>query len=72
MNRRAKWICAPMDTEQAGIAFVRAFDASKAVKKATLSVSAIGLYSAYINNKKVGCDVLAPGWTSACNTKRTT
>ena len=63
MNRRAKWIMAPIDTEQAGIAFVRAFDAKKTVKKATLSVSAIGLYAAYINNKRVGNAVLAPGWT---------
>ena len=63
MNRRAKWIMAPIDTEQAGIAFVRAFDAKKTVKKATLSVSAIGLYAAYINNKRVGNAVLTPGWT---------
>ncbi|MBQ3015038.1 MAG: family 78 glycoside hydrolase catalytic domain, partial [Clostridia bacterium] len=63
MNRRAKWIMAPIDTEQAGIAFVRAFDAKKTVKKATLSVSAIGLYAAYINQKRVGNAVLAPGWT---------
>ena len=63
MNRKAKWICAPIDTEQAGIAFVRTFDAQKAVKKATLSTSAIGLYAAYINNQRVGRDVLAPGWT---------
>ncbi|MBE6566062.1 MAG: alfa-L-rhamnosidase [Ruminococcaceae bacterium] len=63
MNRRAKWIMAPIDTEQAGIAFVRAFGAKKTVKKASLSVSAIGLYAAYINNKRVGNAVLAPGWT---------
>ena len=63
MNRRAKWISAPIDTEQAGIAFVRIFDTKKEVKKATLSVSAIGLYAAYINDKRVGRDVLAPGWT---------
>ena len=63
MNRRAKWITAPIDTEQAGIAFVRTFDTQKAIKKATLSVSAIGLYAAYINQERVGSDVLAPGWT---------
>ena len=63
MNRKAKWICAPIDTEQAGTAFVRTFEAKKAIKKATLSVSAIGLYAAYINDERVGCDVLAPGWT---------
>ena len=63
MNRKAKWICAPIDTEQAGIAFVRKFDAEKTIKKATLSVSAIGLYAAYINDTRVGRDVLAPGWT---------
>ena len=63
MNRRAKWICAPIDTEQAGTAFVRTFEAKKEIKKATVSISAIGLYAAYINNQKVGNDVLAPGWT---------
>ena len=66
MNRRAKWICAPIDTKQAGIAFLRSFKAKKEIKKATLSASAIGLYAAYINNERVGCDVLAPGWT-ICN-----
>ena len=63
MNRRAKWICAPIDTEQAGTAFVRTFEAKKEIKKATVSISAIGLYAAYINNERVGNDVLAPGWT---------
>lgn len=63
MNRRAKWICAPIDTKQAGIAFLRSFKAKKEIKKATLSASAIGLYAAYINDERVGCDVLAPGWT---------
>ena len=63
MNRRAKWICAPIDTEQAGTAFVRTFKTDKTIKKATVSLSAIGLYAAYINNERVGSDVLAPGWT---------
>ena len=32
MNRRAKWICAPIDTKQAGIAFLRSFKAKKEIK----------------------------------------
>ena len=33
MNRRAKWICAPIDTEQAGTAFVRSFEIKKEIMK---------------------------------------
>ena len=58
MNRKAKWICAPIDTEQAGIAFVRTFDATKAVKKATLSVSAIGLYAVLLHVTERLCIVV--------------
>ncbi|MBO4422981.1 MAG: family 78 glycoside hydrolase catalytic domain [Clostridia bacterium] len=63
---RAKWIRGnykvskkkryPVDS------FRKTFDIN-AVKKARLYISALGLYEAYINGKKVGCAVLAPGST---------
>ncbi|MBX2923273.1 MAG: family 78 glycoside hydrolase catalytic domain [Chitinophagaceae bacterium] len=34
-----------------------------AVKKATLYVTALGLYEFYINGKRIGEDYFAPGWT---------
>jgi alpha-L-rhamnosidase len=36
---------------------------SGVVKKATLYVSALGLYEFYINGKRIGNDYFAPGWT---------
>ncbi len=33
------------------------------VKKATLYVSALGLYEFYVNGKRIGNDYFAPGWT---------
>ncbi len=47
----------------AGICFMREFDAKDTVK-ATLYISAHGLYEAYLNGKRVGDFVLAPGYTS--------
>jgi alpha-L-rhamnosidase len=32
-------------------------------RKATLRISALGLYRAFINGKRVGADLLTPGWT---------
>ena len=42
--------------------FKKCFDAGK-VKKARLYISALGLYEAYVNGRKVGNAVLAPGST---------
>jgi len=36
---------------------------SGVVKKATLYVSALGLYEFYVNGKRIGNDYFAPGWT---------
>ncbi|HEY3268831.1 MAG TPA: glycoside hydrolase family 78 protein [Armatimonadota bacterium] len=33
------------------------------VEKATLSITALGLYEAHINGHRVGDDIFAPGWT---------
>ncbi|MGB3336688.1 MAG: family 78 glycoside hydrolase catalytic domain [Devosia sp.] len=41
----------------------RAFDAAELPVRATLYVTALGLYEAYLNGTRVGDDVMAPGWT---------
>jgi alpha-L-rhamnosidase len=41
----------------------KAFDASKPIKRATLYASALGLYELHLNGRRVGDDVLSPGWT---------
>lgn len=44
--------------------FRRAFDASDGLVRATLRVTAIGVVEPWLNGKRVGDEVLAPGWTS--------
>jgi alpha-L-rhamnosidase len=39
------------------------FDASRPVKSARLYATALGAYELFLNGKRVGDDVLAPGWT---------
>ena len=41
----------------------REFALSKSVRRARLYASALGVYEPYINGKRVGSDVFAPGWT---------
>jgi hypothetical protein len=43
--------------------FRKTFDASKNVISATLSISGLGHYEAYLNGEKIGNSFLAPGWT---------
>lgn len=64
MKFNANWITAPQDQGSAAYTFERAFSLKKAVKKATLMISAIGVYKAYLNGNRVGNAILAPGWTS--------
>ena len=44
--------------------FSKSFSAKKEVKKASAQISALGVYEAYINGKRVGDYILAPGWTT--------
>ncbi len=41
----------------------KVFNADKEIHKAILFSSAKGIYNAYLNGKKIGADVFAPGWT---------
>ncbi len=48
--------------------FRKEFAVAKAVKKATVYISGLGLYELYINGKKIGDQVLAPGPTDYSKT----
>ena len=64
----ASWI-EPRNTEsEVCPIFLKKFVAEKTVKKATLKVSARGVYEATLNGQRVGNFILAPGWT--CYRKR--
>ncbi|MBQ9735960.1 MAG: family 78 glycoside hydrolase catalytic domain [Clostridia bacterium] len=59
----AKWITAPVDCGQAGVVFQKKINLKKAVKRATLNATAMGLYRAYIDGRDVTDALLMPGWT---------
>ena len=44
--------------------FRRDFDVADGLKGATLRVTALGVVEPYLNGRRVGDEVLAPGWTS--------
>ncbi len=60
----AKWIAAKEDINKENRVYSKEFNIDKKIKKASLSVTALGCYNAYINDEKVGDIVLAPGLTS--------
>ena len=43
--------------------FLREFSAAKPVASAKLTITALGVYAAYLNGRRVGNFHLAPGWT---------
>ena len=63
MLGKSKWIQSPDYTDDSVQTFKKDFKAPD-MKKATLYISAMGVYAPYLNGKRVGRNVLAPGWTS--------
>ena len=61
------WITAPRDMGVAAVNFTYNFKADKAVKKAVVNATSIGIYNFSVNSKKIGKAVLTPGWTSFKN-----
>lgn len=64
-NWKAKWIKPPVDMGDVCPTYTKKFDCFqiKGLKSATLSITAMGVYEAMLNNVRVGNFVLAPGWT---------
>jgi alpha-L-rhamnosidase len=63
---KAKWIELPGDTIRYSPSphFRKEFSIARKVSRATIYVSSHGFYELHLNGKKVGDQVLTPGWTS--------
>ncbi len=61
------WITAPIDTGAAASTFVCQLQLQRPVKKASIAVSAIGIYNLTVNGQKADASVLNPGFTSYKN-----
>ncbi|MBQ1273132.1 MAG: family 78 glycoside hydrolase catalytic domain, partial [Clostridia bacterium] len=64
MEQQAKWIRTPEKYGEMSPEFRKEFSLKGAVKKATATVTTMGVYNLYVNGKKAGNAVLAPYWTS--------
>lgn len=66
MEWNAKWIQPALDTGDAAPVYLKSFPLPEREKiaKARLFLTALGVYEAELNGKRVGNYVLAPGWTS--------
>lgn len=62
--KNAKWITSPRDAGAAAFTYRKDFSPAKKIASATLYATAMGVYVPYLNGKRVGKGVLAPGWTS--------
>ena len=62
--KTSSWITVSQDTGDICPVFRKQFAAEKAIAKAELQITALGVYHAEINSLRVSDFVLAPGWTS--------
>ena len=60
----SNWITVSQDTGDVCPVFRRKWTNEKAIKKAEMEITALGVYEAEINGQRVSDFVLAPGWTS--------
>ena len=64
MNYQANWITVNQDTGDVCPVFRKTWKNCKTVKKAILALTALGIYEAELNGKRISDYVLAPGWTA--------
>ena len=64
MSWNPTWICPAQDLGDPAAVFGTSFVSKKEVSQATLTITALGVYEAKLNGKRVGQFVMAPGWTS--------
>ena len=62
--KNCRWITVSQDHGDAAPVFRRVFTADKPIEKAELEITALGVYEAELNGRRVGDFVMAPGWTS--------
>lgn len=63
MFENAKWITAGADFKESLPSFQKVFAAKGEIKKATAYMTAFGVYDFFVDGKKVGKRIMAPGWT---------
>lgn len=64
MDFTAKWISASKDIGDICPVFRKQCTVTKELEKADLYLTALGTYAPYMNGKRIGRQVLAPGWTA--------
>ncbi len=64
MIKTANWITSSFDIDDSAAEFIRKFTIDKNVVSAILTVTAVGVYDAYLNGKRIGDFILAPGCTA--------
>lgn len=64
MINNCQWIKPPQEPGDIVPLFSKSFSFEKAPEKVTLSITALGVYEASLNGKRIGDFVLAPGWTA--------
>lgn len=64
MNWQAKWIKPVTEPVNAPVCFTKTFPLNKRISSATLFTTALGVYEAVLNGRRISDYVLAPGWTS--------
>ena len=64
MKWQAKWVKPATDMGEVCPLFSTNFSANGNIRKAKLFITALGVYEARINGKRIGDYVLAPGWTA--------
>ncbi len=62
--KNSQWITTARDLGGVCPVFRKRFCAEKEILSATLEITALGVYEAELNGRRVGDFVLAPGWTS--------
>lgn len=60
---RAKWICSTIGVQDVCPVFKKDIVVEKKITNAQLKITSLGVYEVYLNQKRVGDYVLAPGWT---------
>lgn len=64
MINNAEWMCVPDEFECECPDFRRNINITGILKRAILSIACVGVYECRINGKKVGDEVLTPGWSN--------
>lgn len=61
--KKAKWIKPKKDYGEVCPEYRYRFECNKQIKSATLEITAMGVYEAHMNGRRIGDFIMAPGWT---------